>query len=83
MTIQWMLYFLKLVLRGIITATLAKLELGITLKIADGSACAPSEAFLANHSHLDVLSNENIDKLQAHIRPPILNFRSHNIGEIC
>ena len=67
---------------GIVTAAIPDRGLGIALKIADGSARARSVALLTILDHLDALSNEDKDKLQAYISPPIINSRGLNVGEI-
>jgi len=67
---------------GIITAALPELGLGIALKIADGSARAPSVALLAILDHLGALSDDEKLKLQSHIAPTIVNSRGLKVGEI-
>ena len=67
---------------GIVTAALPERGLGIALKIADGSARARSVALLAILDHLGALSDEEKQKLQAHISPTILNSRGRAVGEI-
>ncbi len=67
---------------GIVTAAIPERGLGIALKIADGSARAGSVALLSILDHLDILSHENKDKLQAYICPPIINSRGLKVGEI-
>lgn len=67
---------------GVITAALPKRGLGIALKIADGSNRARSVALLAILDYLDVLSDDEKHKLQAHISPTIINSRGLAVGEI-
>jgi len=67
---------------GVVTAALPERGLGIAVKIADGSARARSVALLAILDHLDALSNEEKNKLQAHISPTIVNSRGLIVGEI-
>jgi L-asparaginase II len=67
---------------GIVTAALPEKGLGIALKIADGSSRARSVALLAILDHLDILSEEEKQKLQTHISPTILNSRDVEVGTI-
>ena len=67
---------------GVLTAALPKQGLGIALKITDGSARARSAALLAILDHLDILSDEEKNQLQAHISPSIENSRGLVVGEI-
>lgn len=67
---------------GVITAALPKHGLGVAVKIADGSERARSVALLAILDHLDVLSDEEKQRLQNHIAPTILNSRGVVVGEI-
>jgi len=67
---------------GIVTAALPKQGLGIALKIADGSERARSVALLAILDHLNVLSDEEKQKLASHITPTIVNSRGITVGEI-
>ncbi|MCW9015051.1 MAG: asparaginase [Gammaproteobacteria bacterium] len=67
---------------GIVTAAIPDRGLGIAIKIADGSARARSVALLAILDHLDVLSDEHKDKLQAYICPPVINSSGLKVGEI-
>ncbi len=67
---------------GIVTAAIPERGLGIALKISDGSARARSVALLAILDYLDVLTSEDKYKLQAYIRPPIINSRGLHVGEI-
>lgn len=67
---------------GILTAALPGRGLGIALKIADGSDRARSVALLAILDHLDVLSDEEKQKLASHITPMIVNSRGLTVGEI-
>ena len=67
---------------GIVTAALPEQGLGIALKIADGSARARSVALMVILDHLGVLSNEEKQKLQAHISPAIVNSRGLAVGQI-
>ena len=67
---------------GILTAVLPERGLGIALKIADGSARARSVTLLAILDYLGALSDEEKNKLQAHISPTIINSRGLVVGEI-
>ena len=67
---------------GIVTAALPEQGLGIALKIADGSARARSVALLAILDYMGALSDDEKNKLQAHISPTIVNSRGHVVGEI-
>ena len=67
---------------GILTAALPERGLGIALKIADGSDRARSVALLAILDYLDVLSDEEKQKLASHITPMIVNSRGRSVGEI-
>jgi len=67
---------------GILTAALPGRGLGIAVKIADGSDRARSVALLAILDHLDVLSDEEKQKLASHISPMIVNSRGITVGEI-
>ncbi|MDH5368527.1 MAG: asparaginase [Gammaproteobacteria bacterium] len=67
---------------GILTAALPGRGLGIAVKIADGSSRATSVALLAILDHLDVLSDEEKQKLASHITPTIVNSRGVTVGEI-
>ena len=67
---------------GIVTAALPEQGLGIALKIADGSARARSVALLAILDYMGALSDDEKNKLQAHISPTIVNSRAHVVGEI-
>lgn len=67
---------------GIVIAALPKQGLGVALKIADGSARARSVALLAILDHLNILSDQEKNKLQHHISPTILNSRELAVGEI-
>jgi L-asparaginase II len=67
---------------GILTAALPERGLGIALKIADGSARARSVALLAILDYLGALSDEEKNKLHAHISPTIVNSRGLVVGEI-
>jgi len=67
---------------GIITAALPERGLGIAVKISDGSARARSVALLAILDHLGALTEEEKQKLQAHISPVILNSRGLAVGDI-
>ena len=67
---------------GIVTAALPERGLGIAVKIADGSARARSVALLAILDHLGALTEEEKQKLQAHISPTILNSRGLAVGEV-
>lgn len=67
---------------GVVTAALPKQGLGIAIKIADGNERARSVALLAVLDHLSVLSDEEKNKLQAHITPTIINSRGVVVGEI-
>ena len=67
---------------GIVTAALPEQGLGIALKIADGSARARSVALLAILDYMGALSDDEKNKLQAHISPAIINSRGHVVGEI-
>jgi len=67
---------------GILTAALPERGLGVALKIADGSDRARSVALLAILDHLDVLSDEEKQKLASHITPTIVNSRGFTVGEI-
>ena len=67
---------------GIVTAALPEQGLGIAVKIADGSARARSVALLAILDHLGALTEEEKQKLQAHISPTILNSRGLAVGEV-
>lgn len=67
---------------GVVTAALPERGLGIAVKIVDGSARARSVALLAILDHLGALTEEEKQKLQAHISPDILNSRGLVIGEI-
>ena len=67
---------------GIVTAALPERGLGIALKITDGSDRARSVALLAILDHLDALSDEEKQQLQAHISPTLFNSRGHAVGKI-
>ena len=67
---------------GIVVAAIPGPGLGIALKVADGSARARSVALLAILDHLDVLSDEDKDKLRVYISPPIINSRGMIVGDI-
>jgi L-asparaginase II len=67
---------------GIVVAAIPGPGLGIALKVADGSARARSVALLAILDHLDVLSDEDKDKLRVYISPPIINSRGLIVGDI-
>ena len=67
---------------GIVTAALPERGLGIAVKISDGSARARSVALLAILDHLGALTEEEKQKLQAHISPVILNSRGLAVGDI-
>ena len=67
---------------GIVTAALPERGLGIALKIADGNARARSVALLAILDYMGALSDEEKNKLQAHISPAIVNSRDLVVGEI-
>jgi L-asparaginase II len=67
---------------GIVTAALPEHGLGIAVKIADGSARARSVALMVILDHLGVLSDEEKQKLQAHVSPVIVNSRGLDVGEI-
>ena len=67
---------------GIVTAALPERGLGIAVKIADGGNRARSVALLAILDHLGALSDENKQKLQAHISPAIINSRGEIVGEV-
>jgi len=67
---------------GVITAALPERGLGIAVKIADGGARARSVALLAILDYLDIISDDEKHKLQAHISPTILNSRGLAVGEI-
>lgn len=67
---------------GIVTAALPERGLGIAIKIADGSTRARSVALLAILDHLGALSDEEKDKLHAHISPTIINSRGRVVGEV-
>jgi len=67
---------------GIVTAALPDRGLGIAVKIADGSTRARSVALLTILDHLGALSDEEKQKLQAHISPTIVNSRGRAVGEI-
>jgi len=67
---------------GIVIAALPKQGLGVAVKISDGSSRARSVALLAILNHLNILSNEEKNKLQNHISPIILNSRELAVGEI-
>ena len=67
---------------GILTAALPERGLGVALKIADGSDRARSVALLAILDHLDVLSDEEKQKLASHITPTIVNSRGFTEGKI-
>lgn len=67
---------------GVIIAALPERGLGIAVKIIDGSERARSVALLAILDHLGELSNEEKQKLQAHISPEIINSRGRVVGEI-
>jgi len=67
---------------GILTAALPERGLGVALKIADGSDRARSVALLAILDHLDVLSDEEKQKLASHITPTIVNSRGFTVGKI-
>lgn len=67
---------------GVIIAAIPQLELGIAIKIADGSARARGAVLLALLKQLDILSQAEIQQLQHHINPRILNSRDEIVGEI-
>ena len=67
---------------GVVTAALPERGLGIALKIADGSARARSVALLAILDYMGALSDEEKNKLHAHISPTIVNSRGLVVGEI-
>ena len=67
---------------GIVTAAIPSMGLGIALKIADGSARAPSVALLAILDHLGALSDKDNHTLRAHSFPPIVNSRGVDVGVI-
>ena len=67
---------------GVVTAALPERGLGIAVKIVDGSNRARSVALLAILDHLKVLSDDEKNKLQAHISPTIVNSRGLAVGEI-
>jgi len=67
---------------GILTAALPKRGLGIAVKIADGSSRARSVALMAILDYLNVLSDEEKQKLVSHIAPTIVNSRGLTVGEI-
>jgi L-asparaginase II len=67
---------------GVLTAALPERGLGIALKIVDGSNRARSVALLAILDHLNALSADEKNKLQAHISPTIVNSRGLAVGEI-
>lgn len=67
---------------GIVTAALPAQGLGIAVKIADGSERARSVALLAILEHLNILSDEEKQKLKSHIAPTIINSRGLSVGEI-
>jgi L-asparaginase II len=67
---------------GVITAAIPGQGLGVAVKIADGSIRARSVALLAILDHLGALSDEEKDKLQAYVSPPITNSIGLNVGEI-
>jgi L-asparaginase II len=67
---------------GIVTAALPGRGLGIAVKIVDGGTRARSVALLAILDHLNVLSDDEKHKLQAHMSPAIVNSRDLAVGEI-
>ena len=67
---------------GIIVAALPERGLGIAVKIADGSTRARSVALLAILDHLGALSDDEKDKLHAHISPTIVNSRGLVVGDV-
>jgi len=67
---------------GIVIAALPEQGLGIAIKISDGSERARSVALLAILDHLNILSDEEKNKLQTHISPTIFNSRELAVGKI-
>lgn len=67
---------------GVLTAALPEKNLGIALKITDGSNRARSVALLAILDHLGILSAEEKHRLKAHIAPTIENSRGITVGDI-
>ncbi len=67
---------------GIVTAALPEQGLGIAVKIADGSTRARSVALLAILDQLGLLTDEQKNKLQAHISPTLFNSTGLVVGEI-
>jgi L-asparaginase II len=67
---------------GVLTVALPERGLGIAVKIVDGSNRARSVALLAILDQLNALSDDEKNKLQAHISPTIVNSRGLVVGEI-
>ena len=57
-------------------------ELGIALKVIDGSARAVAPAFLAALRQLAWLDTAALDALAYHARTPIRNSRDETVGEV-
>lgn len=67
---------------GIVIAAIPERGLGIAIKIADGNARARSVALLRILDHIDALTPQAKQQLQAHIAPTILNSNGLAVGEI-
>lgn len=67
---------------GVFMAALPERDLGIALKISDGSGRARSVALLAILDHLGALSDTEKHKLRHHISPEIINTQGLAVGEI-
>lgn len=67
---------------GVYCAGLRGRGIGVALKVEDGGRRASGPALLRVLSALRVLEAEEMDALEAHARPPVLNTLGARVGEI-
>ena len=67
---------------GVHCAGLVGADLGLALKVIDGSPRAVGPAFLAALRQLDWLDAAALDALSYHARTPIRNSRDETVGEV-
>jgi L-asparaginase II len=74
--------FAKVGAEGFYCAGVPAMQLGIALKVEDGAKRAAEAALLAVLHHVDVLTADDLDRLDRYAQPKILNTRQEIVGRV-
>jgi L-asparaginase II len=74
--------FAKVGAEGVYAAGVPGAEIGIALKVEDGSTRASGPALIGVLQRLGLLTDDELAELDEHARPSLRNTRNERVGEV-